>query len=176
MPVFSVDYRLAPKNPFPDPINDAYQGYYWLITQLRAHMGIIPETVIVTGDSAGGQVAVAVANLAILRNFRVPDGLLLHYPAANCNPNHFLPSQMLTLDDMMCSFNLLLYVSHAFTRRGGNTARNCLISTIYTPKSLLKQFPVTKVFLAEVDPLRDMGITLALNMKKAGVLVEIFYF
>ena len=24
VPVFSVDYRLAPKNPYPDPINDAY--------------------------------------------------------------------------------------------------------------------------------------------------------
>ena len=34
VPIFSIDYRLAPKNPYPDPINDCYQGYYWLVTQL----------------------------------------------------------------------------------------------------------------------------------------------
>jgi hormone-sensitive lipase len=92
VPIFSIDYRLAPKNPFPDPVNDCYQAYYWLITQLKVHMGIEPETVIVTGDSAGGHLAVALTNLAIMRNFRVPDGLVLHYPAGNCNPNHFFPS------------------------------------------------------------------------------------
>ena len=31
VPVFSVDYRLSPKNPFPDPVNDCYQAYYWIM-------------------------------------------------------------------------------------------------------------------------------------------------
>jgi hormone-sensitive lipase len=30
--VFSVDYRLAPRNPYPDPLNDCYQAYVWIIT------------------------------------------------------------------------------------------------------------------------------------------------
>lgn len=33
VPVFTVDYRLAPKYPFPEPINDCYQAYYWILTQ-----------------------------------------------------------------------------------------------------------------------------------------------
>ena len=32
IPVFSVDYRLAPKNPYPDPVNDCYQAYVWIVT------------------------------------------------------------------------------------------------------------------------------------------------
>jgi len=36
--------------------------------------------IILAGDSAGGHLAVAVSILAILRGFRKPDGLLLHYP------------------------------------------------------------------------------------------------
>ena len=33
VPVFSVDYRLAPKYPYPDPINDCFQAYVWILTQ-----------------------------------------------------------------------------------------------------------------------------------------------
>jgi acetyl esterase/lipase len=62
-------------------------------------LGIEADKVVVCGDSAGGHLATAVTNLAILRNFRVPDGVILHYPSANCNIGHFFPSTMLTLDD-----------------------------------------------------------------------------
>ena len=42
-----------------------------------------PEKIIVVGDSAGGTYAALVAIMAIERNFRVPDGLVLCYPAMN---------------------------------------------------------------------------------------------
>jgi acetyl esterase/lipase len=133
VPIFSIDYRLAPKHPYPDPINDAYQGYYWVVTQIKYHMGIYPDKIIVTGDSAGGHIAVAVTTLAILRGFRVPDGILLHYPTGNSNRNHFFPSSLLTLDDPLLNFSLMFYVGAAFTRKGGNASKNCILSTIYTP-------------------------------------------
>ena len=40
IPVFSVDYRLAPKNPYPDPVNDAYQAYVWIATQAKTQLGL----------------------------------------------------------------------------------------------------------------------------------------
>lgn len=175
MPVFSVDYRLAPKNPYPDPINDAYQGYYWLVTQLQYHTGICPKRIILTGDSAGSHIALAVTQLAILRNFQVPDGILLHYPAANSNTNHFFPSSLLTLDDPLLNYSLMIYVASAFTRKGGDSTKNSLLSPIYTPSFLLCKFPPTKILVAEVDPLRDNGIYLGLNLKRAGVDTEVFY-
>jgi acetyl esterase/lipase len=132
-------------------------------------MGIYADKIVITGDSAGGHIAVAVITLAILRGFRVPDGLLLHYPTGNSNVNHFFPSNLLTLDDPLLNFSLMYYVSAAFSRKGGDTSKNCMLSTIYTPKSLLQHFPKTKILVAEVDPLRDNGIYLGLTMRKAGV-------
>jgi acetyl esterase/lipase len=69
----------------------------------------------------------------------------------------------------------LLHVGGAFARKGGDATKNCIISPIYTPKSVLSKFPPTKIFVAEVDPLRDQGIFLGLQMKRAGVDTEIFY-
>lgn len=175
VPIFSVDYRLAPKNPYPDPINDAYQGYYWIVTQVLKHMNIHPEKIVVCGDSAGGHLACAVTSLAILRGFRVPDGIILHYPTCSSNINHFFPSTLLTLDDPLLNFSLMFYIASALTRSGGDSSKNCILSPIYTPKSVLKMYPPVKIFVAEVDPLRDHGVYLGLNMKRAGVDIEVFY-
>jgi len=96
-----------------------------------------------------------VTTLAILRNFRVPDGLVLHYPATSGNIGHFFPSNLLTLDDYLINFNLLFYLATAFTRKGGDPTENFIISPIYTPREILTMFPPTKILVAEVDPLRD---------------------
>ena len=61
-------------------------------TQASAHLGMDIEKVIIYGDSAGGNLAVGVTSLSILRKFRVPDAILLHYPHTNSNVNHFAPS------------------------------------------------------------------------------------
>ena len=78
--VFSVDYRLAPDYPYPNQIEDCWQAYYWIIMHSGQELGIHPETVILTGDSAGATLALAITLRAIHTQFRVPDGLFLAYP------------------------------------------------------------------------------------------------
>ena len=84
MPVFSIDYRLAPKNSFPDPLNDVWQVYYFLIERGCLELGINggrpPKKIVIVGDSAGGNLAAALTVLAIHRNYRIPDGIILAYP------------------------------------------------------------------------------------------------
>lgn len=67
------------------------------------------------------------------------------------------------------------YVSSAMTETGGNPCKNCILSPIYTPESILSKFPTTKIFVAEVDPFRDQGVYMGLTLKKAGVSAEVFY-
>ncbi len=51
---FSLDYRLAPEHPFPAAVEDATRAYRWLLGQ-----GIRPESIVISGDSAGGGLTAA---------------------------------------------------------------------------------------------------------------------
>ena len=63
--ILSLDYRLAPENPFPAAVDDAVAGYRWLLEQ-----GLAPGKIAIGGDSAGG--GLAVAALVALRGAGVP--------------------------------------------------------------------------------------------------------
>jgi acetyl esterase/lipase len=54
LPVFSIDYRLAPKYRFPTAADDVRSGWDWLISDY----GLAPERTIVAGDSAGGHLSI----------------------------------------------------------------------------------------------------------------------
>jgi epsilon-lactone hydrolase len=51
---FSLDYRLAPEHPYPAAVEDAAKAYRWLLGQ-----GIRPESMVISGDSAGGGLTAA---------------------------------------------------------------------------------------------------------------------
>jgi acetyl esterase len=57
--VISIDYRLAPENKFPIPVDEAYQVYDW---SLKNHdlLNIDLERIAICGDSAGGNIAAGV--------------------------------------------------------------------------------------------------------------------
>ena len=54
-PVLSIDYRLAPENPFPAALEDAISAYDWIIK----HKNIHPTKIAIAGDSAGGGLTLA---------------------------------------------------------------------------------------------------------------------
>ncbi len=52
--VLSVDYRLAPENPHPAPVEDALSAYQYLLDE-----GVSPNSIAISGDSAGGGLCIA---------------------------------------------------------------------------------------------------------------------
>jgi hypothetical protein len=74
-------------------------------------MGIHPKKVIVTGDSAGGNLSIAISLMAIERGYRVPDALVPLYPSASCSKEYFWPSLLSSLDDPLISLSLLVSVA-----------------------------------------------------------------
>ncbi|QEG19959.1 alpha/beta hydrolase [Gimesia maris] len=58
--VISVDYRMAPEFPYPIPFDDSYSATEWISVHAR-ELGIDRHQIAVGGDSAGGNLATAVA-------------------------------------------------------------------------------------------------------------------
>ncbi|UJV47184.1 alpha/beta hydrolase fold domain-containing protein [Streptomyces sp. AMCC400023] len=61
--VVSVEYRLAPENPHPAPVEDCYAGLLWTAAYAK-EIGGDPDRIVLAGGSAGGGLAAALALLA----------------------------------------------------------------------------------------------------------------
>ena len=76
--VFSLDYRTAPEDVYPCALEDAVEGYAWL---LKA--GYLPRNIIVCGDSAGGGLSLALCMRLRDQGVELPRALVLSSPWAD---------------------------------------------------------------------------------------------
>ena len=99
--MLDIDYKLAPEYPFPHAINDSFQSYLWALKNSEDQFGIRPQKIILSGDSAGGLLCVAVTILSILNDIPIPHGLLLQYPCLSTDITLFHPSYLHVWKDML---------------------------------------------------------------------------
>lgn len=160
--VVSVNYQKAPEHKFPTPFNDCYATLEWVSTNAKI-LGINPGAIGVAGDSAGGNLASAVALKA--RNDKGPkvSFQILIYPVTDYKFDYpsmieNSPNYLLTSDMMRWYWNQ--YVNSA------KDFENPYVLPMNSPD--LSGLPPTIIITAEYDPLRDEGEELAKRLKSAG--------
>ncbi len=163
--VVSVAYRQAPEHKFPTAHEDSFAAYRWALANAGRIKGD-PNRVAVAGESAGGNLAVAVALMARERNVKLPVHILSIYPIADGDTQS--PSYQQYANAIPLNRPLMQWF---FEKYLGNPAgvKSPLISLV---DANLKGLPPTTIINAEIDPLRSEGEELAQQMRKAGVQVE----
>ncbi len=163
--VVQVQYQKAPEHPFPTPFNDCYSTLEWIVKNAQM-LKIDSKKIGVGGDSAGGNLAAAVAIKA--RDTGLVDLAfqMLVYPCTGHDGS--LPSAISNAE----GFGLTSKVMRWFESQYAPT-KNELNNPYAFPavsKDLSKLAPAI-VVTAEYDPLADDGRLYAESLANAGVKV-----
>jgi len=167
-PVFSIDYRLAPEHPYPAALDDCWQAYNWILDHSHEVLGIRPENIIITGDSAGGNLALGVSALAVKCGIKVPDGIFLAYPALRLEVKAFSPSLMYALEDQLIPYTLLKLCISSYVPGNSNPALDPLLSPIHLSEELLRKLPAIRIMVGDADPLHDECWRFTDKLRKIG--------
>ena len=112
LPILSLDYKKAPEHPYPYALNECYDVYQTLIATRGRCIGLSGETkprIVVTGDSAGGNLATGLVLMVLQaagsdshrqlsdKTLPVPDGLILMYPGLDMNINSWMTDEQMSL-------------------------------------------------------------------------------
>ncbi len=165
--VVSVDYRKAPEFPYPIPLNDACQALNYLYRQSK-DLGIDSSRIAVGGDSAGGNLAAAVAIRSTALGMPKLHSQWLLYPVTDS-----------ALDSSSCEayaegFGLRRSTMQWFwDQYAPNSAmRN---DPLLSPVKLrqVQGLPAATFYLAELDILHDEASAYAHHLMQGGVRVKV---
>ena len=171
-PIFSVDYRLAPKYPYPNGLDDVWQAYNWVINNIES-LGMSADKIIVTGDSAGGNLSLALVYKCILSGIRVPDGIVVIYPAVNLDINAFCRSYIYALEDGVLPHTFLKLCLNSYMQDPKlNPSNDMFLSPICVSDEIMQQLPRIRIVTGELDPLYDQCIRFIEKLVRARVDVK----
>jgi acetyl esterase len=164
--VISVDYRLAPEHPYPAAVEDAYAATHWA-AEHGTSLGGDPRRLAVAGDSAGGNLAAAVALMARDRGGPHLAFQLLIYPVID--PDFDRPSYLENAETYGLTRADMQYFWREYAR-GGPAPYAAVLGAD------LRGLPPALVITAEHDVLRDEGEAYGAALASAGVPAEVARF
>jgi len=165
--VVSVAYRLAPESKFPAAPLDCYAATCWLVEH-AAELRVDGSRLAVAGDSAGGNLALAVSQLAARRQGPKISYQCLFYPVtdAGCDSQSFEDFAQ----SYLLSAGMMRWFWQQYLQDVGQV-EDPLASPLRAES--LAGLPPTTLITAEFDPLRDEGEAMAECLREAGVPVRV---
>jgi len=164
--VLSVHYRLAPETQFPGAVLDAYAATRWA-SDHAALLNIDASKIAVGGDSAGGNLAAVVAQMAQdSQEFSVALQALI-YPITDHSREY--PSYQRNASGYMLTRAALQWFNDNYIP-DPEDRKHWMASPML--RESLKGLPEALVISAEFDPLVDDNETYVERLKQAGVKTE----
>jgi acetyl esterase len=161
--VLSVDYRLAPETQFPGAVLDAYTATRWASVSAEL-LNIDPARIAVGGDSAGGNLAAVVAQMALdSKAFAVALQVLI-YPMTDQSRDY--PSYERNASGYMLTTAALRWFMDNYSPDLGDR-KDPMASPML--RQSLKGLPPALVISAEFDPLVDENEAYAKRLTEGGV-------
>mgnify|MGYP005810824501 CR=1 FL=1 len=164
--VVAIEYRKAPEFPAPTAAEDCYAALQWVAAN-GASFGVDTAKLGVVGDSAGGNLAAVISQLARDRKGPQLSLQILTYPATDGTMS--APSiKENAAAPLLGEAQMRWFWQHYL---GKNDPKNPVVSPLHAAS--LAGLPPAFVSTAEFDPLRDEGERYAAQMKAAGVEVDL---
>jgi acetyl esterase/lipase len=166
----SVEYRLAPENPFLTPVEDCYAGLKWVSENAKS-LGIDPSKLMISGASAGGGLAAGTALLARDRGGPPICAQHLQYPMLD-DRNVTVSSQQYARDNDSWSRgnNLVAWECLLGDRVGGD---NVPIYTAPSRATNLSGLPQAFIEVGSAEVFRDECVAYASKLWAAGIQTEL---
>ncbi|WP_054741078.1 alpha/beta hydrolase [Cellulosilyticum ruminicola] len=170
--VIYVDYRLAFEHPFPIGLEDSYSCLEWVIENANV-LDIDTDRIAVAGDSAGGTLATAVAQMARDRMNKKLCFQMLCYPVTDYRQQ--TESMQTFIDTPIWNAKLNHSMWQVYLRNGIRSVRNAQEDMLpYASPMATKNFenlPPAYIEISEFDPVRDEGKAYAELLSNHGIPV-----
>lgn len=165
MDVLCFDYRLAPENPYPAALEDAVKAWDYLML-----LGYGARDVIVAGDSAGGNLALALTHKLKQDGRILPRGLMLMSPWTDLTKSGKTYQTRASVDPVL-SENYIDEAIASYT--GGEDLENPLVSPLF---GSFDGFPPTYIQVGDNEILLGDSLLLHKYMLKENVSVRMDIF
>lgn len=159
--VFAIDYRTAPKDPYPAAVEDAVTGFNILLEK-----GYLPENIIMAGDSAGGGLALAMSIKLRESNAKLPKTFILSSPWVALDTEY--TEEQKATDVLFGWGDAISLCAKAYA--GNELLNNPLISPIYDSFNGFEN-AIIYISVAKGEMLQNAAIELTHKLRKIGATV-----
>jgi acetyl esterase len=164
--VASIEYRLSPEHKFPIPLHDCYDATKWVAENASTLQGN-PNKLIVCGDSAGGNLAAAVALMNQEKKLFPIAGQLLIYPVLTTDLEKQYYDE--SLDKRLISYENMQFFIDAYLS-SPEDGKNPYAAPLKAKN--LSNLPSCFVMTAEYDALKYEGARYKAALSKAGTKAQ----
>ncbi|KAB8068789.1 alpha/beta hydrolase fold-domain-containing protein [Aspergillus leporis] len=171
--VVTVDYRLAPEDPYPAALHDCWESLLWLISDGSSRLSINTSKMATGGSSAGGNLASIITHKALTLSPPVHFlAQLLSVPVTDntATVENNESYRLYQHTPALPAAKMIWYRNHYLPNHADRISPEA--SPLFYEGDWSK-LPRALVMVGELDVLRTEGEQYAENLKKAGVKVDL---